>query len=344
MPALDTSTAAGARKFSNRLGCLTDAQFQAALDRFSLGKFVKAEPICCGLFGQNVYVTSSKGEFVLRGCPHFDWQFPKERYMARFVAERTGVPAPWPYLLETSKEIFGWGFVLMPRMPGTVPVDDWYEKLSDEDKYGISLAMGETLARLHAAGGPCIGDYDLTRDEVVPITEPFAEWITKDLRNSLRDAKKLGSLTTDEDIAWLDGVLDRAMPALGAPCPPSFVMHDFKRGNLTVSRAENGWAVTGLFDFMEPFFADSEIDLWRHLAEASESELRGFLKGYLRHRTFRPGYDERMQVYMLMDRMAIWGYGVRPDVNWFKNTTFRAWIEKYLKRVEFTLEVIGEIR
>ena len=56
---------------SKRLGPVSDAQFQRALDRFDLGTFVKAEPTSGGLFGQNVFVSSSKGEFVLRvGKPH----------------------------------------------------------------------------------------------------------------------------------------------------------------------------------------------------------------------------------------------------------------------------------
>jgi hypothetical protein len=32
-------------EYSKRLGDITDAQIQAALDHFNLGKFVRAEPI-----------------------------------------------------------------------------------------------------------------------------------------------------------------------------------------------------------------------------------------------------------------------------------------------------------
>jgi len=69
-----------ARMYSQRLGVIADDQFQAALDRFNLGTFIKAEPIPFGNFGQNVFVTSSQGEFVLRGRPHFWWQFPTEEF------------------------------------------------------------------------------------------------------------------------------------------------------------------------------------------------------------------------------------------------------------------------
>ena len=64
------------REYSKDLGLLSPDQFQAALSRFGLGNFLHAEPIPFGLFGQNVFLTSTVGEFVLRGRPHFPWQFP----------------------------------------------------------------------------------------------------------------------------------------------------------------------------------------------------------------------------------------------------------------------------
>jgi len=63
----------GHMKYSEKLGELSNEQLQKALDFFNLGKFIKTESISQGLFGQNVYITSDKGEFVLRGKPHYNW-------------------------------------------------------------------------------------------------------------------------------------------------------------------------------------------------------------------------------------------------------------------------------
>ena len=52
------------RMYSQHLGAISDEHFQAALDRFELGRFIQAEPIPFGNFGQNVFVSSTGGEYV----------------------------------------------------------------------------------------------------------------------------------------------------------------------------------------------------------------------------------------------------------------------------------------
>lgn len=106
------------KQYSQRLGMISDTQFQAALDRFHLGRFIQAEAISFGNFGHNVFVSSTTGEYVLRGNPHFWWQFPTEQFFTRQLHERTHVPVPWPFLIDPTPDIFGWSFVLMPRMSG----------------------------------------------------------------------------------------------------------------------------------------------------------------------------------------------------------------------------------
>ncbi len=88
------------REYSKRLGVIADEQFQAALARFDLGEFLSAAPIPFGNFGQNVFVTSTKGEYVLRGMPHFPWQFPTEQFYTNLLHERTHVPVPWPCMID----------------------------------------------------------------------------------------------------------------------------------------------------------------------------------------------------------------------------------------------------
>src|SRR5918999_571877 len=138
----------GFREYTSRLGAIRDAQFRAALERLGLGEFVRAEPIVGGLFGQNVFVTSTTGEYVLRGAPHYDWQLPAERFFARLLRERTLAPVPWPYVIDPTDDIFGWSYAVMPRMPGLQPSGAALAGLSPADRLGMARAMAENLALL----------------------------------------------------------------------------------------------------------------------------------------------------------------------------------------------------
>lgn len=135
--------------YSQRLGVIADEQFQTVLDRFNAGRFLHAEPIPFGVWGQNVFVTSSEGEFVLRGDPHFGWQFPTEQFYTQQLHERTRIPVPWPYLIDNNTDIFGWSYVLMPRMPGLQLADPQVrQSLPLTDRLGIARALGENLAAM----------------------------------------------------------------------------------------------------------------------------------------------------------------------------------------------------
>jgi hypothetical protein len=108
------------RIYSERLGAISDGQFDAVAERWDLGEFVGATPITDGLFGQNVFITTTHGDFVLRGAPHWvkgaddtEWrredrfQFTKEVFFARQLHEHTKAPVPWPMLHDQAADIFG---------------------------------------------------------------------------------------------------------------------------------------------------------------------------------------------------------------------------------------------
>jgi len=157
------------KMYSQRLGILSDAQFQAALNRFQLGYFISAEPIPFGSFGQNVFVSSTTGEYVLRGQPHFQWQFPTEQFFTHLLHEQTSVPVPWPYRLQPDTEIFGWSFVLMPRMPGLQLADPQVKAaLGPAEREGIARALGENLAHMQEAKWSSSGRYNAATHSVEP--------------------------------------------------------------------------------------------------------------------------------------------------------------------------------
>lgn len=332
--------------YSQRLGALTPHQFQAALTRFDLGRFVEATPVSRGLFGQNVFVRSSLGEYVLRGAPHYSWQFPKERFGATLLHKRTSVPVAYPYLLDTSTDIFGWPYLLMPRLYGTSPADP---HLTDTAQLEIAYALGQGLAQLHQLTWPLAGAYDLVSDHIQPFGEGFPSWIVADIRRWLEAAQANGPATTPDDVRWIEQVIGDTHSALVRPFQPCFVMNDYNPGNVLVTRIHGAWQVSGLFDLMEYYFGDGEADLMRLISVYLEQRqphgmqlAHRFTSTYLRKRPARDGFAQRYTLYMLRDRLIAWEYGTRPGNNWFaKGQSFRTYAEPFTQSWRFVVPDIN---
>jgi aminoglycoside phosphotransferase (APT) family kinase protein len=333
----------GGTIYSQRLGPIADIQFQVALERFDLGAFVRAEAVAGGLFGQNVFLTSTQGDWVLRGAPHTAWQLPSERFFARLLHERAQVPVPWPYLVDDRDDIFGWSYAIMPRLPG-LPLSDRQaaERLPRHDRIAVAQAMAINLAKAHDLTWDYPGEYDLALDSIRPFAQPWAEWIFSETHGWL-DSARHSDRTTDADAAWVDNVLTAASEALTAPFQAGIVLRDYGEHNVVVSHSGDGWRVRGMFDLMEASFGDSEMDLSRLVAQYldQDAELaRAYLRQYLELRAPRPGFQARFPAYMLRDRLIVWEYGVRPETPqwWDPALTLRLWAEQYTTAIDRLLE------
>ena len=325
------------REYSRRLGTLTGAQLQAALDRFDLGRLIDAQPAPGGLFGQNVLLTTTSGGWVLRGCPHYDGQFEKERFFSRAVHERTEAEAPWPFHIEHATDIFGWSFALMPLLPGMqVLVPEVRRTLSDDDKVSVAAAFGSYLAQLQSGSWDAPGEYDYPANEIAPLAEPYREWFIAGM-HARRDQciAEAGSLTED-DVAWIASMVDAGRAALDVPFAPVIVHTDYAEGNVLVERTEDGFRGSGVFDLGGAYIGDGEYDLARlgcWYGRQSEPRLRAFIDGYAAGAGgLRAGARERLALYIAADRLIFWEYGKRNKV-WFTDPeqTFRMFAEPFVE-------------
>ena len=323
------------REYSKRLGVLTHAQLQAALSRVDLGELLDAEAAQGGLFGQNVMLRATSGDWVLRGSPYSLRQFPSERCYSRLIHERTETEAPWPYLLELSTELFGWSYALMPRLPG-VPLNDPALPQTPEARVERARAMGEHLARLQSATWEQPGDFHYEDDDIGPLAKPYPAWFEARVRAWLAQcltATADTGATTEEDVAWVESVIDDGREALAVPFEPVIVHTDYAEGNVVGEQDGDGrWRINGVFDLAESYIGDGEYDLVRSAASywhtLGAEGLRAFVEAYTARRPLRPGYQERLALYMLTDRLIFWEYGQRNGM-WFKpGMTLRAWAER----------------
>ncbi|GHO89100.1 phosphotransferase family protein [Dictyobacter formicarum] len=340
--------------YGQRLGRLEDQQFQAALDRFGLGALLRTAPITSGNFGQNVFVTTNQGEFVLRGCPHFDWQFPTEQFFARLLHEKSQVPAPWPYLVDEEVDIFGWSYVLMPRMAGLQITDPLvYDPLPEQDKQQIAQAMGTTLAQLHRVTWPICGRYDLRTQTIQPlqlhqemawpfpasapshkpVQLPFSQLVIAVVRHHLQ-LQYSKQLISSQDATWGAHIIEQATWAADDTFQPALVFADYSKHNLVVERRSEQWHVSGIFDLMSLFFGNSEMDLSRPVAtllEEGKPRAQAFLQAYLQAHQARPGFAARFAMYMLMDRLVIWAFAKESHKRWWdESLTFQQWAEPFV--------------
>jgi aminoglycoside phosphotransferase (APT) family kinase protein len=334
------------REYSKRLGVLTPEQFQAALDRFDLGALVDAQPVSGGLFGQNVFLTSTSGEWVLRGAPHYDGQLQKERFFSRLIHEETKAEAPWPFFIERSDEIFGWHYALMPRLPGENPGDgDVQAALTKDGRIELAHALGGYLARIESKTWDHCATYDHATEQLAPLAMPYAVWITQQVRDWLHRCRSrswfldapvdpaTSKATTDADIAWIEEIIRQAQHALAVPFAPVIVHTDYKENNTAAERTDDGWRFTGVFDLGECYIGDGEYDLARSACSYhafGSPVLRAFVDAYHEGRPPRDGFTERMRLYILLDRLIIWEYGQRNHI-WFpEGLTLRRWAEPFV--------------
>jgi len=335
-------------EYSRRLGSISTHQFQMALDHFDLGQFISAKAIPFGLFGQNVFVTSSAGEFVLRGAAHYDWQFPKEQFVATLLHERTNVPAPCPYLLDRDETIFGWkhGYVFMPRMPGLQLANaEVLKTISLQDRTAIAHLLGENLREIQQVQWPFSGQYEYKTRMIEPFSQGFEGWLIGEIRQQLQQSLSYNNGATPADEAWVEQVIRDAESALKVPYTPVLVLHDYREANLTVLKQDGRWKISGVFDLMEGIMGDGELDLIRQLAvymmEVKKPVwAKSFLDGYRKRSSLRPQASQRLALYLIYDRMVVWEYFHRPDnlSQWWDGAqSVEDWISPYISKLETLL-------
>jgi glycosyltransferase involved in cell wall biosynthesis len=133
--------------YSERLGAISDEQFHAVAERLRIGRFVLAAPTTSGLFGQNVFVTTTEGEFVLRGAPH--WVRAMHETQWRQEDRWQGVTAVSDKKLNPSWTPTPTMMAENPRLPRWVPGGHPMNPLGVR-----ALYLGDSFYRIHGTDAP----------------------------------------------------------------------------------------------------------------------------------------------------------------------------------------------
>ena len=305
------------------LGDLSDAQLQAALDRFDLGRLVTAEAFTVGLFGKNVGLTTDAGRWVLRGQPwpaNSDEQFRRERFWASSIRTHCDVPVPWPFHIEADESIFGWPFQLTPWLPGV-----------QERNASGAAALGRAAAALRAVTFEHFGEWSPSTDALEPFADAAVESLTRRTESLIAEFTRQERPLADSDQAFVRGLLPDEIDAA-----PAYVHHDLKPGNCVCVDGE----VSGLFDLGEGLVGDTLENLARatwDLANLDVALVAPFLDAYEAAAGIEVPLD-RLRAYVLLDMLVIWEYGTRPDAVWFPEPTFESWVATFALPVARALD------
>jgi hygromycin-B 7''-O-kinase len=319
---------------SNKLGEVTNEQLQLMLNRFDLGKLISFEKTQKGVGNQTLFVTSSLGEYVLKGNPLYEGQFIEEKFYVDNLLRRTKLPVPDPYLIDELEDIFGWSYSIMPRFTGRHFNESGFEaELSREDKQQIAELLARSLCEMHQWKAEVYGEFNPKRQNILPFKGPYKTWLYNRIRYWLEDAKKY-SVITNGDAGWVENLLADSEEAFDGLHSPNFVMGDFKAENILVQQNSDGWKLSGIFDFTTGYFGDGVADLPRMIAmylENGEEELaKRFISIYYNHTEAKEAFLERFRVHMLHQRVLDWGCAKAiNNVTWDNNLSFSQWAERY---------------
>jgi aminoglycoside phosphotransferase (APT) family kinase protein len=229
--------------------------------------------------------------------------------------EQTQTPVPYPYLLEPSADIFGWAFAVMPRMGGISALDETVaSQLSTQDGLAIAQAMARALVEMQMLPWNHAGKYDPEVDRVCPFEGGYRAWVVECIRTKLSKSLGHNDHTTESDVRWIESVIAAAVPVFESPCRPCVVHSDFGEHNVVLERGEDGWRVSGVFDWMTAHVGDGAADLSMSVTMYLNRDIAladGFVQAYLEHRPALPGFVELQRLYMLSLMLSMWEYWQR---------------------------------
>jgi hygromycin-B 7''-O-kinase len=219
-----------------------------------------------------------------------------ERQVLRVVEGRLPIPTP---AVRQAGEFEGWAYVLMDRLHGQSLAVVW-PRLGARERARLAVALGETLAALHAIASPVIdalGPPDWDRF----IVEQRASCVSRQRASGL-DATWLAQIP-----AFLDSVALETSPRL-------VLLHtEVMREHLLVTPDAGGWSLSGLLDFEPAMRGAREYEfaaVGLFVSRGDGSFLRRLLTAY----GYTPGQlddalPRRLLAYALLHRYS--------DLRWY---------------------------
>lgn len=294
---------------SKTIGLPTKAQMNELLAVHGLGTLLSFNETKEGAMKQTLSIVSTKGEWIVKGNPIYEGQLEEEKYVIDCLAGKTSLQVPTPYIVHHDPAILGFAYSIMPKMKGK-HLHDVAEKLIVADHSAIARSLAGVLKEMHEWKSLSYGQLHPLNHTIEPFHSSYKDWLFNRIVHWFHDAKKYSTLT-EGDERWLYGELRRANDVFSKMNDPCFIMGDVKPGNFLIDQLEGQWAISGLFDFTNSYFADPLVDLTKMTLFYQRQDLVDNANQFIaEYTTGQPVIEVqlRLRIHLLHQLVLDWGY------------------------------------
>jgi len=242
---------------------IESALVQAVIDKHQLPE----APLKPFSEGTNIVYAYGDTKVIKIFPPCHQHQFNSERLVLKHLAGKLSISTP---NLELEGELFGWPYLIISKLPGTL-LETLWETMPQHNKLVILRELGELIREVHA----------LPTTELKAIDSHWPKFIEKQSTNCLEQHRSKGLAATL--LKQLPAYLESGI-ALLPPLKKSVLLTgEYTPMNFLVTQTEDLWHISGLIDFGDAMLGLPEYDLLgpgAFLIQGDKQLLGAFLTAY----------------------------------------------------------------
>jgi hygromycin-B 7''-O-kinase len=222
--------------------------------------------------GTNIVFSYGDSKVIKIYPPFHQDQFISERLILRHLDGKLSVKTP---KLEFEGEIFGWPYLIMSKLEGTL-LESLWETMPHDNKVVIVQELGALIREVHV----------LPTDGLEAIDCHWPQFLEKQIAKCelQHRAKGLPTPLLQQLPAYLESIKE-ALPELKKPV---ILTGEYTPMNFLVNQVDGVWHISGLIDFGDAMLGLPQYDLLgpgAFLIQGNKQLLRAFLiaYGYLPH-------------------------------------------------------------